>query len=261
MEQLLFQVVIPFILSALIVILIMFVAERYGTKTGGILGTLPSTIVVAFLFISYNKGVDFASESAAIVPAEIGINIIFLFFFALLVKRSVIMAFSASFIIWAILSIGLIYFNIVNIFISIGIFCISLIFSFCFLEYFKKVKSKSNVKIHYTTLKIALRGVLAGAVIAIAVVLSNTGAILSGIFSVFPAILLSTMLISVKEHGPDFAAGMAKSMITGIGSVATYAAVIHFLYPLYGEIFGSIIAYFISFIFTMIVFAFRKRLS
>ena len=68
------------------------------------------------------------------------------------------------------------------------------------------------------------------------------------------------MIISVKEHGPDFAAGMAKSMIIGIGSVATYASVIHFLYPLYDVIIGTIIAYFISFILTMIIFTFRKNL-
>ena len=48
MSFLLFQIILPFILSAMIVIIIMFIAERYGTKIGGILGTLPSTIVIAF---------------------------------------------------------------------------------------------------------------------------------------------------------------------------------------------------------------------
>ena len=68
--------------------------------------------------------------------------------------------------------------------------------------------------------------------IAIAVYLSNINSVLSGIFSVFPAILSSTMLISVKEHGPNFTSGLAKSMIIGISSVLTYATMIHFLYPL-----------------------------
>jgi len=38
MNSLLFQVIIPFVLSAVIIILITIIAERYGTKTGGILG-------------------------------------------------------------------------------------------------------------------------------------------------------------------------------------------------------------------------------
>ena len=42
MDLFLFQSILPFILSAMIVIIITVVAEKYGTKVGGILGTLPS---------------------------------------------------------------------------------------------------------------------------------------------------------------------------------------------------------------------------
>ena len=104
MYDLLFQAAIPFVLSAFIVILIMFIAERYGTKIGGIFGTLPSTIVIAFLFISLNKGIDFASQSVTIVPAELGINLIFLFLFSLLVHRSIYVAFAGSLTMWTLLS-------------------------------------------------------------------------------------------------------------------------------------------------------------
>jgi len=82
----------------------MFIAERYGTKTGGIFGTLPSTIVIAFIFIAINQNVDFAAQSAAVVPAELGINVVFLLLFALLVHRSTYIAFAVSLTVWAILS-------------------------------------------------------------------------------------------------------------------------------------------------------------
>ena len=216
MNSIIIQTILPFILSALVVIIIMYIAEKYGTKTGGIIGTLPSTIVVAFIFITINKGVDFASESAAVVPAELGINLIFLFCFAILVQRSTIIAFVVSIITWSILSFILYFVNLSNIFISLLIFFVSLLFTFFILEKIIKIPSKSNVKVHYTALKIAFRGLLAGIVIAIAVYLSNINSVLSGIFSVFPAILSSTMLISVKEHGPNFTSGLAKSMIIGM---------------------------------------------
>jgi hypothetical protein len=255
------QSLLPFLLSALIVIIITIIAEKYGTKVGGILGTLPSTIVIAFIFIALNQNLKFASQSVAVVPAELGVNLIFLFLFALIANRSTLLAFTAALSTWALLSLLLYIIDLTNIYISISIYLVTLLLTFTFLERIKKIPSAGSVRIHYTPTKIILRGVLAGIVIAISILLSNLGAVLSGIFSVFPAILTSTMFISIREHGPKFAAGMAKSMIIGISSVATYATSIHFLYPLYGILWGSISAYLIAFIVTLIIFKFRGKIK
>ncbi len=257
----LLQIIIPFILSAVVVIVITVIAEKFGTKAGGILGTLPSTIVIAFLFIALNEGADFASEAAAVVPAELGINVVFLFVFAILVHRSTLLAFVGTFAVWSILSFILVIINFDNIVISFACYLGAVALGFFILEHKKMVRSAGKRMIHYTAQKIMFRGVLAGVVIAFAVFLSNYGSVISGIFSVFPAILSSTMLISVREHGPDFAAGMAKSMLLGLSSVATYATVIHFLYPVYGIVIGSIVAYGISFCVTLGIFRLRRRIS
>jgi len=260
MSSYLLQLVLPFIFSALVVIIIMFIAERYGTKTGGILGTLPSTIVIAFIFIALNQNVDFAAQSAAVVPAELGINVVFLLLFALLVSRSTYIAFAVSLTVWVILSWLLFIFNVANAFISLSGYVVALALAVIVLERVKKIPSSGNVKVHYNPAKIAIRGLLAGAVISIAVLLSNVDPTLSGIFSVFPAILSSTMLISVKEHGPKFAAGMAKSMTVGISSVVVYAMMIHFLYPVYDIIIGTIVAYTVSIVVTLIIFKLRGKI-
>jgi len=260
MDMFLFQVFLPFILSALVVIIVMFIAENYGSKVGGILGTLPSTIVVAFVAIAYTEGTNFASEAALVVPAELGINVLFLFVFALLIHRSVVGAFVITFAVWSVLSLLLVYGYINNIVLSLLIYVVCAIISFIILEKKVKIPSMGKVVIHYTIRKMIFRGVLAGVVIALAVLLSQVGSVISGIFSVFPAILSSTMLISVREHGPDFAAGMAKTMMLGLSSVATYATVIHLLYPLYGVIIGSVIAYIASFCVTLGIFFIRKNI-
>jgi len=261
MNPLLLQVVFPFVLSAVIIILITVIAERYGTKTGGIIGTIPSTIIVAFIFISLNKGVNFASQSAAVVPAEMGVNLIFLFIFALLSYRSMSLAIIASLTVWVFLTSLLFFLGLENIFVSIAIYTAALVLTFVILELVKKTPSIGSVTVHYTPLKIILRGLLAGSVIAIAVFLSNMGAILSGIFSVFPAIFLSTMLISLREHGPNFASGISKSMIFGSQSVMIYAVAIYFFYPLCGVVLGSIFAFGISIIVMMILMGLRKKIK
>ncbi len=261
MESLLFQVVIPFVLSALVVVLVTVIAEKFGTKVGGIFGTLPSTIVIALIFIAVNKDPIFASDAAAVVPAELGINVVFLLVFALLVHRSVPFAFLTTFTVWGVLSFSLVFFNLDSIFISVIVYLFAVIGGFFVLEFWKNRPSAGMVKVHYTAKKIAFRGILAGIFIALAVSLSNVGSIISGIFSVFPAILSSTMIISVREHGPDFAAGMAKSMLLGLSSVVTYATVVHFLYPVYGIVLGTIIAYVLSFGVTLIIFRLRRWIS
>jgi len=261
MNSLLFQVIFPFALSAVIIILITIIAERYGTKTGGILGTIPSTIVVAFIFISLNKGVYFASQSAAVVPAEMGVNLLFLFIFALLSYRSMYLSIIASLTVWVLLTSILFFLSLEDILVSIAIYAAALVFAFMILERVKKTPSIGSVTVHYTPIKIILRGLLAGTVIAIAVFLSNMGAVLSGIFSVFPAVFLSTMLISLREHGPNFAGGIAKSMIFGSQSVMIYSVAIYFFYPLYGVVLGSIFAFGISIIVMMILLGLRKKIK
>ena len=253
MISFLLQVVIPFILSAFIVILITIIAERYGTKIGGIIGTLPSTIIVAFLFIAINRNVYFAAQSAVVVPAEMGINLVFLFILTISAYRSIYIAIAVSLIVWMILSLLLFISNLEDIFISIVIYLVAIVFTFLSLEHIKKIPSIGSMIVHYTLKKIILRGLLAGIVIAIAVFLSNISSSLSGIFSVFPVIFLSTTLIALREHGPSFAGGMAKSMIFGSLSVMSYAVMIYFLYPVYDIFLGTILACIISIIITVIL--------
>ncbi|MFH1101468.1 MAG: DUF3147 family protein [Methanobacteriota archaeon] len=260
MTLLLIQSVISFILSAVIVILVTIIAERYGTKTGGIIGTLPSTLPIALIFIGLNQGDHFAAQVATVVPAEMGINLVFLFIFALLASRSLILAIAGSFTIWTVLSLGLYFLNTNLLIVSLIIFIIALLTTFITMEYKKKIPSTSQVQVHYTPLKILLRGLLAGIVIAIAVSLSQIDAILSGMISVFPVIFFSTMLISVREHGPGFAASLAKTMILGSITVVTYAILCSILYPCIGLLWGTITAFIVSLGVAFILFLLRKKI-
>jgi hypothetical protein len=261
MLSLSFEFVIPFVTAALAVITITVVAEHYGTKTGGIIGTLPSTIIIAFLFIAFNKGVGLAIQSVSVVPAEMGVNVVFLLLFALLAHRSTTVAVSVSLSVWTLFSFFLFFFDLQNILASFLIFLSGFLVAMIVLEQRKKTPSIGRVHTHYTPLKIILRGLFAGIVIGTAVLLSNVGAVLSGIMAAFPVIFLSTMLISMRAQGAAFAAGIAKSMIFGSPSVTAYAVAIFFLYPLVGVAFGTIVAFILSFCITMVLYRYSRRLA
>ena len=256
----LYHTIIPFLLSAVVVILVTIIAEKYGTKTGGVIGTLPSTIIIAFLFIALDKGVNFAADSVAVVPAEMGVNLIFLLLFALLSQRKITVALTGSLLGWTMLTIVIYYTNLTSIIISIAVYLICFLFAFLILDKKKKITSQDTIKVHYTPLKLLSRSLIAGTVIAIAVSFSNVGVILSGIFSVFPAIFLSTMLISMREHGAQFTGAMAKGMIYGSPSVVSYAVGIYFLYPLSGILMGTIGAFLLALAVTFVLFILRKKI-
>jgi hypothetical protein len=255
------QVVIPFSLSAAVVIIITLVAERYGTKVGGIIGTLPTNLAVAMVFIGINRGAAFAADAAVVVPAEMGINILFLAVFSVVAYRSLPFALTVSLGVWAVLSAGLYLGAIENVWLSLAIYLALMIPSFLFLELWKKVPSRSPIKVHYTWQKILFRGLLAGAVIAIAVLLSNVGAAISGIFSVFPAIFTSTMTIFVYEHGARFAGAMAKSMMLGSLTTVGFSVAVHLLYPELDIGWGTLAAYAFSFVVVLAVSWLSRRIS
>jgi hypothetical protein len=259
-SPLIWQILIPLLTSSLVVILVTIVAERHGTKIGGILGTLPSTIVVAFIFISLNQNAKFASLAAMIVPAEMGINILFLLIFISVIPHGFLRALVASLGVWCLCSLVLYVSPVHSIFSSCLIYAILMTCIFIFIEKIKKIKSRGKVSITYTPKKILIRGLFAGIMITIAVVMANINEILSGVFSVFPAIFLSTMIICVKEHGPQFTNALGKSMIFGTPTVVSYAIAIHFLYPILPLYGGTVLAYTISLLVVGILFYVKKKI-
>ena len=254
------HVIISFFISFIVVIAITLIAERYGTKIGGILGTLPSTIVIIFIFISLDNSVEFASEAVAVVPAEMGINIVFLFIFSSLIRRFKYLTLAISLSVWILLSFVIFIIEIRDILASLSIYVTLLFFTFLYLEKICKIKSTGRLLITYTPLKILFRGLFAGIMTTVAILLANFSDILSGIFSVFPSIFLSTMIIFLKDHGPVFTGAIGKSMILGTPTVVSYAVSIHFLYPLLDIVWGTIFSYCISLCAVSLLFKFKHNI-
>lgn len=261
MPSLLIQFLIPFLIASMVVVGVTVIAEKFGTRMGGILGTIPSTIIVAFVFISLNQGEEFASRASAVVPAEMAINLIFLFSFSILSKGGAFKALGISLSIWLVLSSILLIVEIESVLVSVAIYSSTLVVLFVLMERVLKTRSRGSVKVEYTAGKIAFRGLFAGVIIGTTVILSNVGEVISGIFSVFPAIFLSTMLITLKEHGSSFSGGIGKSMLLGSQTVVVYAVSVHFLYPEIGMFLGTLGAFGISLVMMGILLLLRERFS
>src|SRR3989344_1903322 len=87
MDIFLLKLILTFIVGALWVNLGMIIAEKYGTKIGGVIAGLPSTALVTLFFIGWTQSAQFAAQSTTIVPIVTGISGFFVAVYLLLEKK------------------------------------------------------------------------------------------------------------------------------------------------------------------------------
>jgi len=139
-----------------------------------------------------------------------------------------------------------------------------LVFSYFILEKSLHLPSFEKAKIHYSLLQIILRGLFGGFMIAFAVLMSKVGGpVFGGIFAAFPAVFISTLIVSYKSRGLEFSRSMTKPLlVTGMITVVVYGIAVRYLYVSIGLILGTILSFIIAMISAYFTFQFiQKKLA
>lgn len=244
MDTFLYKLALSFIAGGLFTIIITVLSEKYGTKIGGLIAGLPSTSLVALFFIGWTQGVQTASDATTVMPLMAGVNCIFALCYIFLLKKGFVISLLGSFMVWSICAFVVVFtgFNdfVFSLVVWAVLFTISSLLS-------TKVRFMEGKKTNYSSSILLGRAFLGASVITISVVLSRSGAILSGMFAMFPAMFTSTLIITHSKHGPIFSSGVMKSAIIGSVSVVIYAVSVRYSYPSYGLMFGTILSIIVSF--------------
>ncbi|MFH0778455.1 MAG: DUF3147 family protein [Candidatus Eisenbacteria bacterium] len=92
--------------------------------------------------------------------------------------------------------------------------------------------------------KLGFRATLGGGMIAFAVLMGKVaGPAYGGVFATFPAMFISTLVITHRSDGVEFSRAVAKAlMVSGIVNVALYSIAVRYLYPLAGLGYGTALA-------------------
>lgn len=236
-----FKLGLSFIVGSVWVTLATVAAEKYGSRIGGLIAGLPSTSVVALLFIGITQTPLVASDATTVMPIAQGLNGLYIIIFLLLAGRGLLPGLTGALLLW---------FSMAGILASTGIrdFSVSiaawiLLVSGCYLlvEKYMEIPSMGRINIHYTPAQIAIRAFFSGTVIAFAVFMGRFGGpIYGGIFATFPAVFTSTLVISHLTGGADFSRAVAKSlMVSGMVNVPLYAIAVRYLYVWLGLAFGT----------------------
>ena len=231
--------------------------ERLGGKIGGVLGSMPTTIIPASIGFWYGSANSAVFQTAVFaVPTGMMVNALFLFSWRLfppllpplkLWKRLLLMT-VISLLIWS----GFAYLFVLlieqmsDLIFLLGCVSFALMMVFSVVACLKNPPApKGNRSVR--TLVLLSRGGLAAVAIGFSVWMASIGIpVLAGMASVFPAIFLTTMVSVWLSQGEAVQAGAVGGMMLGSGSVSVYALVVGFAIPAYGVAMGSFLGWLIA---------------
>ena len=243
------------IFAGLVAILVTVAIEKFGGFIGGVLGTVPSTIIPAAAGVYALEGDESLTASMSVVPIGMLINGVFLGVWIILPKyiasdrlKLPITAVS-SLLTWAILALlsltiarevtgGTISEMTLGM---IGLVLLAILAIMFNLSNRAAPKGLNKVPI----IILSIRGIAAGLAIAACLVLAEIGLpFVAGLASAFPAIFLTSMVALWLSQGPQVPQGAAAPMMLGGASVSVYALLAMWSLPSFGIFIGSLIAWF-----------------
>jgi hypothetical protein len=239
--------------AGLVAIGVTVAIERWGGRLGGVLGTLPTTIVPASIGI-FHESVDVESFRAAMytTPAGILINVIFLLIWRELppklpewsMGRRLTSVLVTSMAAWAVMAVfvvtGMDFLrNHLDSLLWVGLgltLAIGAVGGAACLRAPAAPKGRRRVG----PVALASRGILAAVAIGGAVWLASVGGALgAGVAAVFPAIFLTTMVSLWVSQGESVQAGAVGPMMLGATSVASFAMLSSWALPALGSWLGG----------------------
>ncbi len=252
---------LSFIVGGAWVTFITILAERFGTKLGGIIAGAPATTAIALFFIGWTQTPTFASQATTIIPIVMGINVLFVVIYIILSRFNFYLSILVSLFFWFILTLGLIFLKFDNFALSLVGYVVILALSYFIVEKRMRIKSETGKNIQYGAFQLLLRAAISGTLITFAVLIAEIGGpLFGGAFAVFPAVMLSLMIITYLAQGQLFSSATLKVMgLVGGINVVVYAVVVRYTYVHLGLIFGTLLAYFVSLICVYFLYLFASR--
>ncbi len=239
------HLILAFAVGSLWVTVITIVAEKKGSVLGGILGGLPSTSAFSFFFIGINQSSAAAVQATTVFPLAFGVTSAYLFFYAFFAQKGFSRGISVSLFLWFAFS-GLIVASGLRdfAFSLVGGVAISVLTYYSFTKKLKLKNLTGEARV-YKIGEVVLRGVGAGSLVLISVLLSQIGGpVLGGIAAAFPAVFTSTLIILNRSRGTEFSRAVTKPLVfSGILTIIPFSVAVRYLYPSLGIWLGTLVSY------------------
>ncbi len=247
------DVAVPALLAGTVAVVITLAIERFGGRVGGLLGTLPSTIVPAAWGIHQASASHDQFIIAMLgVPVGMLLNGGFLFCWRVVPPRlpsgslgiRLAMTLGLSLSAWAAAAAGVVVGvgrlsadaetrTVIGIGAALALIAAGLIAT-------RRAPPSPRGRRGVGPLTLLLRGSGAAVAVGLAVWIAHAGEpLLAGIASVFPAIFLTTMVALWLAQGEAVPVGAVGPMMLGSSSISVFALIAAMTFPVVGPALGT----------------------
>jgi hypothetical protein len=255
------HIVLAFVIAGLWISLASLAGERLGSRLGGLIANLPSNIVVSLLFMSITRGPAYAAQAAGSVPVGMAVDTVFLLALVAALRWGLLPALAAGLLAWFAAAAVALALPPLSPAWSVILYFVVCAASFAVADLALKVRAVAKKSAPFNPWTILVRALFAGTIVALAVAAAQFAPpYLTGIVSVFPAVLLSTMTILARAQGRDFARATGKVLILSSSNIIVYGITVSLLFPVVGPWWGSLGAFAASVAYVALLLPVSRRI-
>lgn len=263
MGILLFRIALSFVIAGVWIAAATLVGERLGSRKAGLIGNLPSNILISLLFMALTKGPDYAAAATAGVPMGMAIDSIFLAVLIFALGKGLAAALGLALAAWAVVAtLAVAVLPPLGYAASLAAFAAAAL-SLFFLADARLGREKVEKKpVAFSWKVMVLRAFFAGTIVAGAVAIAQVAPpYMTGVLATFPAVLTTTMVILVRSQGVAFARATGKILILSNVNIIVYTTCVGLLYPTVGPWLGTLLAFAASIVSIYLVGRLTQRLA
>lgn len=244
MEIFIIKWLLLLIIGASWVTISTIIAEKVSGKLGGLIAGLPSTAAMSLLFIGITQNIDATVKATTIVPLSSGLYCFFFLAYLILSRKGFKVGLIGALVVWFIFAIVAYMLNVKEFYISVVSWIVLVSLSLFIAIKWIKIDTHSTLRNKKST-SLAFKAILSGLVISSIVLLSKiAGPVWGGIFATFPALTISTLIITSRSADIEFTRLIAKNiLISTTTTIGLYAIIVRYIYPELGLLLGTIVSY------------------
>lgn len=208
------RLLLGFLVGGVCVAATTIIAERHGSRLGGFIGGLPSTLAIALLFVALTGGKDLAIQAAGISPLAFGISGLFVLMFVALSRYGFFWSMGLSLTAWVAAQSAIVVHGAPTLGFSIVAWGVC--FCICWLgfKFGVKVKAQSSSGTSSNFGDFLIRALASGVLVTVAAAASLWGGpVISGVLASLPVVLICSIFITYHRVGLSFARAIARSLV------------------------------------------------
>jgi hypothetical protein len=261
------QLIISFIVGGGVIALLSFIAEKSHKRIAGIILAFPTTVALGFFFLGWAVSPEAVADIVPATLIPLGLSVLFAAVYAYVANYlakiiktkiwQIITTYVISIGFWFALAIPVVVLEINRLAVGVAGYALLVLLAHLLLQ---RKNYDKPVTLTYTLGEKIGRATFVGFIVFLVVLLGKLlNPFWGGMFAVFPAAFSSLLMILHWYYDPKSLFPTMQKVALGSLSLFAYAITIMFVFPQFGFIVGTLFAYAVSLIVTLLLMKFQPK--